>query len=40
MMIHTDDDDEADAYDDAMMIQQEKQDRWCVLFLLMMWLMS
>ena len=27
-----DDDDDADVDDDVMMIWQEKQDRWCVLF--------
>ena len=27
-----DDDADADAYDDVMMIWQEKQDSWCVLF--------
>ena len=33
-VIHNDDDDDADADDGAIMVWLEKQDRWCVLFLL------
>ena len=35
-----DDDDDADADDGAIMVWLEKQDRWCVLFLVMMRSMS
>ena len=39
-VIHKDDDDDADADDGAIMVWLEKQDRWCVLFLVMMRSMS